>query len=87
MNADTLTLQSALQGDRRFVVPVYQRPYVWEQERQWEPLWTDVEATALRLAEGGEGSSVRIFEITACAVFPGNGGSPHNISKSTQPSE
>lgn len=33
------------------MVPVYQRPYVWEQERQWEPLWNDVEATAVRLAE------------------------------------
>lgn len=51
MKADTRTLQVVLHGDRRFVVPVYQRPYVWEQERQWEPLWTDVETTAVRLAE------------------------------------
>ena len=40
-----------MQGDRRFVIPVYQRPYVWEKERQWEPLWADVESTARRLAE------------------------------------
>jgi len=51
LKADTKTLQEVLHGDRRFVVPVYQRPYVWEQERQWEPLWNDVEATAVRLAE------------------------------------
>jgi len=51
MKADTNTLQEVLQGERRFVVPVYQRPYVWEKERQWEPLWQDVEATAIRLAE------------------------------------
>ena len=51
MKADTKTLQDVLHGDRRFVVPVYQRPYVWDQERQWEPLWDDVEATAVRLAE------------------------------------
>ena len=51
MKADTHTLQEVLQGDRRFVVPVYQRPYVWSREQQWEPLWADVEATAVRLAE------------------------------------
>lgn len=51
MKADTKTLQQVLQGDRRFVIPVYQRPYVWTRERQWEPLWSDVESTAVRLAE------------------------------------
>lgn len=51
MKADTNTLQDVLNGDRRFVVPVYQRPYVWKRDTQWEPLWTDVESTAVRLAE------------------------------------
>lgn len=51
MQAETRTLQAVLHGDRRFVVPVYQRPYVWEQDKQWQPLWDDVEATVLRLAE------------------------------------
>lgn len=51
MDAHTKTMQEVLQGDRRFVVPVYQRPYVWEPERQWEPLWNDIEATVTRLAE------------------------------------
>ncbi|HEY0018007.1 MAG TPA: DUF262 domain-containing HNH endonuclease family protein [Longimicrobium sp.] len=51
MQADTRTLQQILHGDRRFVVPVYQRPYVWDREQQWEPLWNDIESTAVRLAE------------------------------------
>lgn len=51
MQAHTKTMQEVLHGDRRFVVPVYQRPYVWEPERQWEPLWNDIEATLTRLAE------------------------------------
>lgn len=51
MKAETKTLQEVLQSDRRFVIPVYQRPYVWNRERQWEPLWIDVESTASRLAE------------------------------------
>lgn len=56
MEADTHTLQDILHGDRRFVIPVYQRPYVWSRGRQWEPLWTDVEATAVRLAEARQAS-------------------------------
>ncbi len=26
----------------RLVVPLFQRPYVWNEENQWEPLWNDV---------------------------------------------
>ena len=32
---------------QRLMVPLFQRPYVWNQENQWEPLWEDV----VRLAE------------------------------------
>jgi hypothetical protein len=27
---------------QRLVVPLFQRPYVWNEEQQWEPLWNDV---------------------------------------------
>src|ERR1700687_4085038 len=27
---------------RRDVVPIFQRGYVWTQEEQWEPLWDDI---------------------------------------------
>ncbi|MEE1652239.1 DUF262 domain-containing protein [Brachybacterium sp. J144] len=23
-------------------IPLFQRPYVWTEERQWAPLWEDV---------------------------------------------
>jgi len=32
---------------QRLVVPLFQRPYVWNEENQWKPLWSDV----VRLAE------------------------------------
>mgnify|MGYP000557231422 CR=1 FL=1 len=35
----------------RYVVPLFQRPYVWTQKAQWEPLWNDVQAVAERLLE------------------------------------
>ena len=29
-------------GKRRYIVPMFQRQYVWNQEKQWEPLWEDI---------------------------------------------
>ena len=46
MRADTVQLVHVFGTDRRHVVPVFQRPYVWEQERNWEPLWADVRVAA-----------------------------------------
>jgi uncharacterized protein with ParB-like and HNH nuclease domain len=34
---------------QRFLVPLFQRPYVWNEEQQWDPLWRDVERVADRL--------------------------------------
>ncbi len=48
MKADTLTLKALFQKDVRYVIPTFQRPYVWNQEDQWEPLWNDVRNTAER---------------------------------------
>ena len=41
----------------RFHVPVWQRTYVWEKDKQWEPLWEHIEKLANKqLKEGKEGS-------------------------------
>ncbi len=34
---------------QRLLVPLFQRPYVWNRQDQWEPLWRDVERVADRL--------------------------------------
>src|SRR5258708_772808 len=41
------TPQMVFMQPQRFVVPLFQRPYVWNEENQWQPLWDDV----VRLAE------------------------------------
>lgn len=33
----------------RYTVPLFQRPYVWNKEEQWQPLWDDVRALAERV--------------------------------------
>lgn len=46
MKPDKLTVHDLFQKERRYVVPLYQRAYVWSQEEQWEPLWEDIERQA-----------------------------------------
>lgn len=31
-----------------FVIPLFQRPYVWKEVEQWEPLWNDIRRVAER---------------------------------------
>ena len=38
----------------RYEIPAFQRRYVWQQEEQWEPLWSDVEELAQSIMEDGE---------------------------------
>ncbi len=40
------TLAELFEGQLVYVVPSYQRLYVWNREDQWEPLWSDVEDIA-----------------------------------------
>jgi Protein of unknown function DUF262/Protein of unknown function (DUF1524)/Restriction Enzyme Adenine Methylase Associated len=43
------TPQMVFMQPQRLVVPLFQRPYVWNEENQWEPLWSDVSRAAKRL--------------------------------------
>lgn len=46
MKPDKLTVHEIFERERRYVVPLYQRAYVWTQEEQWEPLWEDIHRQA-----------------------------------------
>ncbi len=47
METQVRTPQTVFMHPQRLVVPLFQRPYVWNLETQWEPLWNDV----VRMAE------------------------------------
>lgn len=53
MQAETRTLTHLFQLDVRYVIPLYQRPYVWTEERQWAPLWEDIVAVANHILQEG----------------------------------
>lgn len=46
--------QSLFLQQVRYEIPAFQRPYVWKQGDQWEPLWDDVEQLAQSILEDGE---------------------------------
>jgi len=51
MDANTVSPKALFQKNVRYMIPAFQRPYVWSQEDQWEPLWNDVRNTAERFLE------------------------------------
>jgi uncharacterized protein with ParB-like and HNH nuclease domain len=53
METHVRTPQDVFMQPQHLVVPPFQRPYVWEKEEQWAPLWQDVRRLAeLRLRAG-----------------------------------
>lgn len=52
MDANILNLTRVFELNRRYVVPLFQRPYVWKQDTHWRPLWEDIENVADRVLAG-----------------------------------
>ena len=61
MHTDILTLKDLIQKEVRYTIPPFQRPYVWSQDRQWEPLWepSDGDCTSRSSYGGLCGRSLR----------------------------
>lgn len=54
MKADALTARDLFDGKVQFEIPSFQRPYVWNEEDQWAPLWADIKRVALRVMAAGD---------------------------------
>lgn len=53
MKPSTFSISAFFQRERRYIVPLFQRSYVWE--RQWAPLWKDIKTLGnLLLVNNGE---------------------------------
>ena len=57
MKTDILTPKDLFQKEVRYTIPTFQRPYVWSQDNQWEPLWEDVRNVAENYLEELERSN------------------------------
>lgn len=60
MKADTLDLKDIFRKDTRYVVPRFQRPYVWKEEEHWQPLWEDLQLVVNELLDRREEATNRI---------------------------
>lgn len=57
MQAGDVRLGKVFANDHQNVIPIFQRPYVWDQEANWLPLWKDVRTAAEEVeAEQHEGT-------------------------------
>jgi len=54
MQAGTLAPTTLFQKTVRYEIPEFQRPYVWTQDQQWEPLWEDVRNTTEDYLDDGK---------------------------------
>ena len=43
MNVNKVPVLGLFESKQRLEVPLFQRQYVWELEKQWQPLWEDIE--------------------------------------------
>lgn len=49
MDAGQLSVKKIFGQDRRHIIPLFQRPYVWKMQEQWEPFWDDVRVVTERI--------------------------------------
>jgi hypothetical protein len=54
MKAGPVEVGTLLQNRNRYCVPIYQRHYVWNREKQWEPFWQDIRTKAIEKLAGRE---------------------------------
>jgi hypothetical protein len=55
METQVRTPQMVFMQAQRLVVPLFQRPYVWNELNQWEPLWNDLARVAQRVLQEPHG--------------------------------
>ncbi len=68
MDTQVRTPQAIFMQPQRLLVPLFQRPYVWNEELQWEPLWKDLERVATRLLQSPHERKRPIFsERLSCS--------------------
>lgn len=42
MQSDPRTISELFERKIRYIVPIFQRHYVWDEKNQWRPLWDDI---------------------------------------------
>jgi uncharacterized protein with ParB-like and HNH nuclease domain len=51
MKPEKLTVYQLFERQQRYVVPLFQRAYIWEKDEQWKPLWDDITFKATQIID------------------------------------
>lgn len=70
MKAEEATARDLFEGRVHYQIPAYQRPYVWTEEDQWSPLWTDVVRVATALLPPADPRAVSAHFLGAVVIEP-----------------
>jgi hypothetical protein len=54
VKTEKIVVADLFEKPRRYLIPIFQRGYVWTRDSQWAPLWNDVlqQVAAIRAAQG-----------------------------------
>lgn len=74
MKTDVVKPQGIFFNPNRLVVPLFQRPYVWSRETQWEPLWQDI-VRLIEVIEKHNGDATHFLGAIVTQQVPGRLGS------------
>ena len=69
MDVNILNLQKLFSSPTRYEIPMFQRPYVWNQDDQWGPLWEDIQNAAEHYLENGAGANERSPHFLGAVVL------------------
>jgi hypothetical protein len=59
MQAGDVRLGQVFANDQQNVIPLFQRPYVWDEVKNWEPLWQDIRQAAEGVEEEARTGSIQ----------------------------
>ena len=58
MKSHVTTIADMLDTNVEYVIPQFQRAYAWNREKQWDPLWDDIQSVAQNVANAPKPESV-----------------------------
>src|SRR5688572_26599120 len=75
MKAETVEVLALFEKDVRYLIPIFQRNYKWNEIEHWGPLWADVRDVAEDILAFGEGPDLAEHFLGAivCEQLPSYG--------------
>lgn len=71
MQPSKQSIAQIFEPTKRYVIPLFQRAYVWNEEDHWEPLWTDIVRQTQRDLTGRSGHFLGAVVMQNAAVTGG----------------